>query len=406
MKKSTILSVCLMAALSAGAQKNVVKEAESAMKSGKPFAEVLTIVTPAFSNAETQNDANTYYVPGKAGFKQYDDNLGKRQLGMLTDEKGIVSMADALLGGYENYMKALAMDTITDAKGKVKTKFSKDIINTVGGHYSDFDRVGADYWNAKQYDKAYKSWEIFCTLADDARFAKTIPATPDTIIGNTRFNQALAAWQNNDNAAAVQSFMKARAKGYNKKAMYEYGIAVANGAKDNEALLLFATEGNKLYGAQDPMFLNQIINYYLQTNKFDEALKFLTDGIAENPGNAQYYALRGIILDNQEKYDESGADYKKALELDPKNGLALFYLGRGIARKASIMQDAYTKNDYEAYKAKTIDPMYKEAAGYLESAYEVDPNNRNEILKVLDVIYYSLNDAKGQESVNQRKMDN
>jgi hypothetical protein len=83
MKKISILSLCLVSGLAVSAQKAVVKEATSAMKSGKDFTEVVKIMTPAFQNAETAKLVDTYYVPGKAGFKQYDDLLGKKQFGML-----------------------------------------------------------------------------------------------------------------------------------------------------------------------------------------------------------------------------------------------------------------------------------------------------------------------------------
>ena len=78
MKKISILSLCLLAGLSAAAQKTVVKEAEKAMKGNKPFTEVVTIITPAFSDPTTDKQAETYYIPGKAGFNQYNDMLGKR----------------------------------------------------------------------------------------------------------------------------------------------------------------------------------------------------------------------------------------------------------------------------------------------------------------------------------------
>ena len=78
-------------------------------------------------------------------------------------------------------------------------------------------------------------------------------------------------------------------------------------------------------------------------------------------------------------------------------------MGRNIAAKAGEMQDAYDKNDFESYKKSTIDPQYREAVGFLEKAYEVDQNNRPEVLKILEILYYNLNDNQGLESVKQRK---
>lgn len=406
MKKLSILSLCLIAGLTASAQKAVVKEANDAMKSGKPFSEVVKIITPAFSDPTTDKSAETYYIPGKAGFKEYDDLLGKRSLGRAPEDAP-VTMANSLLGGYDYFMKALPLDSLPDAKGKVKPKYSKDIYNVITGHFNDFNTAAVDLWNAKDYNGAYNSWAIYIDIAQDPRFAKALGAAvpADTLLAETYFNQALAAWQADSLQKALNSFRAARKLGFQKKNLFEYGIGVAISAKDNDALMEFAQAGNELYGKDDIQFLNQIINYYLQTEKYAEALDYLSKGIAENPNNPQYYALRGIIFDNQKKSDDARKDYEKALQLDPKNALGLFYLGRNIAATAGSMQDAYDKADFDTYKKNTIDPMYRDAVKYLEDAYTVDENNRSEVLKLLNILYYNLNDEAGMESVKKRQLE-
>lgn len=407
MKKVSILSLCLIAGLAASAQKTVLKDAEKAMKGGKPFTEVVTIITPATTNPETDKLAETYFIPGKAGFKQYDDLLGKKQLGMIAaDAPEVAAAANALLGGYEWYLKALPLDSLPDEKGKVKPKYSKEIVNTIAGHYSDYSSAGVDFWNAKEYDKAYQSWGIFLALPKTAPFASAIKnPVPDSIQAEIAYNQALAAWQADKLENAISSFKNAINLGYDKKTVYEYGVAVALGAKNNDALLFFAEGGNKHYGNEDTQFLNQIINYYLQTEKYDEAINFLNKGIAENPNNAQYYALAGIIYDNQKNREKALESYKKAIGLDADNPLANFYLGRAIAAQAGALQDEYTGTDYENYKTTNIDPLYKEAVNYLEKAYKLDENNRAQVLQVLEIVYYNLNDEAGMNSIKERKLN-
>lgn len=402
MKKISILGLCLAAGLSAMAQQSVVKEAERAMKDGKSFNEVVTVMTPAFTNPETQNQAITWFIPGKAGFNQYNNLLGKRSLGQAGEDAPKI-MSEALLGGYEYFMKALPLDSVPDAKGKIKPKYSKQIYNEIAGHMNDFSNAAVDFWNNKNYKGAYDAWGIYLNLARDPRYAKMVPAVPDSTLCDMAFNQALAAWQAEDMPAALNSFRNARNLGYEKKQLYEYAVAVANASKDNAALLEFASAGNKLFGKEDTQFLNQIINYYLQTEKYAEALDYLSKGIAEDPNNAQYYALRGIIYDNQKESAKAHADYEKALQLDPANGLALFYMGRNIAAAAGAEQDSYDKPDYEQYKKNNIDPKYRESINYLEQAYQADPNNRSEILKLLEILYYNLNDEAGLNSVKERK---
>lgn len=404
MKKIATLALCIAATVSMSAQKTVLKEAESAMKSGKPFVEVEKIITPAFTNAETANLAETYYIPGQAGIKEFNDLLGKRQLGLKFPEDGAYTMAKSLVGAYDYYMKALPLDSVADAKGKIKTKYSKGIVNDVIGHYADFNVAAIDMFNAKDFKGAYRAWEIFLEIPEKPAFnTKDLKVAADTLLAEIAYNQALAAWQADENDLAVKAFRNAIAKGYVKPHVFEYGISVATAAKDYDALLEFASKGNELYGNENPNFINQIINYYLQTEKYDDAIAYLNNAIAANP-QAQYFALRGIIYDNQNKVTEARADYEKAHELDADNALALFYLGRSLAQEAAKMSDDYSKADFDQYKATTLVPIYRRAVELLEKAYTVDPGNRTDILKVLDIIYYQIDDAAGQESVKERRM--
>lgn len=407
MKSINIIGLCLLTTASAAsAQKAVVKEAENAMKSGKPFTEVVQIMTPAFTNAETEKQAQTYFVPGKAGFKEYDDVLGKKQIGVIKpDDPKVIEAANALLGGYEYFLKALPLDSLPDEKGKVKTKYSKEILSTLKGHQNDYNLAAVDFYNAKEYGKAYQSWDIFLTIPSNPMFAKeNMQQYPDSTLSEIAFNQGIAAWQGNEFGNAVKAFQKAIDLGYGKKAVYEYGIAVATAAKDNDAVMKFAVAGNDKFGNEGPEFLNQIVNYYLQTEKYDEALKFLQDGIAQNPNNAQYYALEGIIYDNQKERAKATETYKKALSLDADNALANFYYGRALAAKAGEMSDNYEGNNYASYKANELAPIYRDAITYLEKAYQLDPNNHSNILQVLEICYYNLDDQEGLKSVNDRKL--
>ena len=169
MKKITILALGLAVCASAGAQTSVLKEAEQAMKGGKDAAAVMTIITPAFTNPETAQLAQTYYIPGKASFKDYDNLLGLKQFGKTKDGDD-VKMGKLLIQGYDMYVKALPLDSVPNEKGKVKPKYSKDIVSTIAGNFTDFTNAGADLYNAKDYDGAYRAWGIFNEIPQNPSF--------------------------------------------------------------------------------------------------------------------------------------------------------------------------------------------------------------------------------------------
>ena len=403
MKKITILALGLAVCASAGAQTSVLKEAEQAMKGGKDAAAVMTIITPAFTNPETAQLAQTYYIPGKASFKDYDNLLGLKQFGKTKDGDD-VKMGKLLIQGYDMYVKALPLDSVPNEKGKVKPKYSKDIVSTIAGHFTDFTNAGADLYNAKDYDGAYRAWGIFNEIPQNPSFREKLTSVPaDTILGEIAFNQALAAWQGNHLEDALKAFLFAKSKGYSKKQLYDYAIAVADGAKNSEALLALSEEAFGLYGDQDPMYLGQMVNYYLQNKNFDKAFEIINGAIAKDPNNAQYYNIQGVLYENVDKRPEAIAAYKKATELDPENANALYNYGRQLCESAYALNDAAptSQREYEAYKAEKIVPLFQQAVDILEKAYTVNPGN-TDVLKYVENVYYNLGDEAKLNDVRKR----
>lgn len=406
MKKFSFLTLALATAFAASAQLTVVKEAERAMKGGQEAANVVAIITPALTNPETATLAQTWFIPGKAAFAEYDHLLGLKQFNKLP-EGGETKMGKLLVDGFGYYVKALPLDTVVDAKGKVKTKYSKEIVNTLAGHANDFTGSGADLYNAKDYDAAYEAWEIYSQLRDMPEVRKQMESSktlqPDTIYGEIAFNQALAAWQTEKLENALNAFMKAKSFGYTKKPLYDYAIAVASQLKDDKAVLALAEEALPLYGKEDPMYMGQVVNYYLQNKQLDKAFNVINQAISMEPGNAQYYVIQGVLYENSEDKASAKASYAKAMELDPKNAQAVYNYGRQICEEAYTLSDnAPTRQDeYTEYFNGKIKPVFLQAAEILENAYNLDPDNAD-VLKYLENVYYNLNDEKMLQDVKKR----
>lgn len=404
MKKLTVLTATLLlGALALPAQQQVLKDAERALKGGQTPQQVIEIITPAFSNPETAQNAQTYFIPGKALFKDYDDLYALKQFNKLP-ENGEATMVNDLLEGYDYFVKALPLDSVTDAKGKVKTKYSKEIISTVAGHFTDFNGAALSAWELKDYDKAYRAWDIFLDMAASPVFGPKINNVPaDTVMAEVRFNQALAAWQADSLQNALAAFMKAKAMGYDKKQLYDYAIAVATGLKKEDVVYALACEAEPVYGKEDPNYLGFMINHYLQTQDYDKAFSTIDQAIAANPENAQYYVVKGILYDNQGNRAQAKAMFEKALAIDAYNSMALYNYGRSLCEEAYALSDSAPTSPAESekfYNEKLV-PLFKEAADYLERAWNID-NNNTDALRYLDNVYYNLHDDAKQQDVQSR----
>ncbi len=401
MKKIVLMGLGVAACLGATAQNNLVKEVERDMKSNpENYQKNIERLKPAFTNPETQNGAYAWFVAGKGGMDYYDKAEGFRAIGKATDDK---AAAHALLDAYGYLKTSIQKDTVVNEKGKVKTKYSKDIVKLVQGHYNDVNAAGVMLWGAQDYNGAYDAWELYTSLPFDPIFGANAPAAPaDSTLSDIHYNKALAAWQAERLEDALNSFDKALALGYNGKNIYDYAISVAYNMNNSAKMAEYAAKAYPLYGAEDNRYIGYMINDKINNKQYDEAKQMLETYIAADPNNAQLYYVLGILYDSQENAEEATKNYKKAIELDPENAAALMQYGRQIYNSAVKLDDEYNTlnaQEYNQARAEKIDPLLREAAEYLEKAYALDSENMGQAVSLLRSIYYSLNDQENLQRV-------
>lgn len=407
MKKFWMLALAAAVACSVSAQESVVKEANKALKGGKTFSEVETIITPALTDPSTSGLAETWYIPGKAAFNEFNDLYGKLQLNMLPSNRTTSDMARLLISCYDYYEKALPIDTVFDKKGKPKTKHSKDIVNSLAGLIGDYYNFGGELFNNKDYKNAMRSWEIYTALAKQPQIvpvlekSKKMPA--DSMLANASFNKALAASNLEDYPAAVAAFKEAINYGYTKKPLFDHAIIMARVGKLPEDVLFFAEQALPLYGDEDPAYLQEIVNYYLQKKELDKAFEIINKAIEAEPDNAQYYVVQGVLYENKGDNPSAKDAYEKATRLNSKNAMAQFYYGRMIFDEAvKLGEQAPTRQEeYEVFFNEKIKPLFEQSATVIEGAYQLDPENMD-ALRYLEQIYYQINDGAKLEDVKRR----
>lgn len=406
MKKISILCLCAMTAVGAMAQESLVKEAERAMKKDPNLDAVLKIITPAFSDASTKDQAATYYIPGMTAYKQFDNMLVMQQLGKLAD-KDVPVKARLLLQGYDYMSKALPLDSVAevDKKGntKIKTKYSKDIINQVAGRYTDLYSAGIDLYNADDKQGAYDLWNLYTTVIPaNPAFAGKITLPADTVMAEVAYNQALAAWQLDKYDEALASFLRAKDLGYQNKNIYDYAIGVASQAGKDDVLLALCEEAVPLYGKEDSKYIGLIINDYIKKNQCNEAVAVVDKAIANDPENAQYYVIKGVLFEQDGVEGDPLPMYKKAIELDPTNAQATFRYGYLKLEEArNIYNNAPAAGaEFKRIFDEEFSPVMNEAVKYFEKTYELD-NENIDALRGLEEGYYLLNDEANMQRVQE-----
>lgn len=403
MKKVISATLMGISTLLMSAQTNVVKEAGNDLKSSNPdYVAIVNKLKPAMENPETANDVNTWFYAGKASIGNFDELYKRFKIGQ---EVSFPTMGNALMDGINYFLVALPLDSVPDAKGKIKAKNSKEMIKQIKENYSILAEMGDNLYNDKSYNDAYKAYDMYLNLPYNPVLGKNAPAAqPDSVLSLVAFNKGIASWQGDSLQNALSSFRQAIRLGYNQKHIYDYAIAVAANLNDKDAIIELATEAYPLYGHEDVKYLQCLINPKIEAKEYDEARDMLLEALQQQPDNGQIYFSLGTIEDIQENRDKAIEYYKKALELNPQLSIAKLYLGQALYNQAAVKDDEASQlstSEYLQIKENEIKPLFNQAIPYLEAAYAEDSENLRSALNLLRTIYYNLEDATNLERIEQ-----
>lgn len=166
-------------------------------------------------------------------------------------------------------------------------------------------------------------------------------------------------------------------------------------------MLQVLNEGIKKYPS-NKYLVGNMINYYLNNNKEQEATQYLDAAIQKDPNNAQYYAIKGEMLLKKKQYDAAIEPLTKATQLDPEDFTAQFECGMAIEKKGEEILEAASKikdaKKYTAQKNKATEE-FKKSLPYLEKARQLDGDHEQN-LRFLRSVYYKLSMNKNYEEIN------
>ena len=393
------IGLCLMTTVVFG-QKKAVSDAERIAKDSKPdFNEARALIKGAMENAETKDDAKTWYVAGLIEDTQFSTENMKQILGQKPDE---AVMYEALGNILPYFKESYRLDQLPNEKGKVKPKYTKNIKGTLNANILYYLNGGAYFFDQRNYKRAHDFFEQYLEIADLPFMKGEKAAARDSNFMIVQFYAAIAAMQMDNPQQAIKDLNRAKGTDYRRFDVYQSLCYLYDQVlKDTVGLEKTLEEGMKLF-PDSSYFLNNMINVYISTKRNEQAMQLLNTAISKSPNNPQLYFALGSLYEVGLK-DEAKAEeaYKKALDLDPENpsnfsvGRLYFNQGVSLLDKANSLND---QNQYKAEKAKA-EAMLRKALPFFEKAHKLKPEER-EYMIGLRGIYYNLSMNKEFDAIN------
>lgn len=135
-----------------------------------------------------------------------------------------------------------------------------------------------------------------------------------------------------------------------------------------------------------------MINDCISRGDMKEAEVMLDQAILMDSLNANYFTIKGHIIESQSSIMEASPFYLRAVELAPEVYQTNFDAGRCFYLEAlQYIQDNPKKSSSKLIKE--VNPVFDRAKNYLEKAIQIN-HNSVDTRSILRDIYYRLNDGE------------
>jgi len=376
MKKTLILLSFILLASVAFAQKGKVSSALNFKDTGK-MDKALEAIEEAIdaSNPKTKSSLTwprTWEVRGEifqAIAQSKDANVKKLA-------------KDPLSEALKSYKKALELDD--------KNRFGKSVKIKLTLLVNDLTNQAVEAFNADNYSKALLSFEQILELQEIPVIKADDPGAIDTII---IFNAGLAAYNAEKYGKAIEYYGTAAKYGYNEGRTYQLLSKAHLDNKDTTSALLALQEGFQKYPGDNGVLV-EMINIYINAGKTNEAMKYLSLAIEQDPENSTYYFAQGSLYDQMGEQEKSIVSYKKAIEVnkeyyDAHYNLGALYYNNGVKQIEVANKVPASENvRYEA-ELKKADIWFELALPLMEKCRELKPDDPY-ALESLRNLYYRL----------------
>ena len=363
------------------AQKHNIVNASIALRN-EEYVDAKKYIDEAYETESTSNDAKMWNYRSQIYLQ-----IALKQADL--DENAVFKATEA-------HLKCLQ----TDKKGRVivrKWTAKEDVLaGIVQCGYKLFNKAIEEY-NSGNYKSSLKHYSTIFEIIpfDTEDQLKRGNITRETILYNSFFSSK----KMKNNVKSKELLQELIDINFNDPAIFVQmsNIFIEEGKTDKA--LEYLALGRESF-EEDQGLINTEINLYIQLGRTSELIGKLGEAIALDEENELLYFNRGTIYDQEGDIDNAKKDYLTALELNPSAfganyNLGALYFNQGVETKNKA--NATSNNSLYKKLNKDAEAVFAKALPYLETAHNLNSEDKNTLLSLKQLYYLDGAYAKSEE---------
>jgi len=186
---------------------------------------------------------------------------------------------------------------------------------------------------------------------------------------------------------------------FNEPAIYIHMSNIYIEEKNTDKALEYLALGRDMF-EEDQGLINTEINLYIQLGRTSELIGKLGEAIALDDENDLLYFNRGTIYDQEGELANAEKDYLTALDLNPSAfganyNLGALYFNAGV--ETNNKANGTSNNSVYKKLKKQGEVSFAKALPYLETAHELNAEDKNTLLSLKQLYYLNGDYAKSED---------
>lgn len=363
------------------AQKHNIVNASIALRN-EEYVDAKKYIDEAYETESTSNDAKMWNYRSQIYLQ-----IALKQADL--DENAVFKATEA-------HLKCLQ----TDKKGRVivrKWTAKEDLLaGIVQCGYKLFNKAIEEY-NSGNYKSSLKHYSTIFEIIpfDTEDQLKRGNITRETILYNSFFSSK----KMKNNVKSKELLQELIDINFNDPAIFVHMSSILIEEGKTVKALEYLALGRESF-EEDQGLINTEINLYIQLGRTSELIGKLGEAIALDEENELLYFNRGTIYDQEGDINNAEKDYLTALELNPSAfganyNLGALYFNQGVETKNKA--NATSNNSLYKKLNNDADAVFSKALPYLETAHNLNADDKNTLLSLKQLYYLNGDYAKSEE---------
>ncbi len=385
------------------AQKAVKEAQKLADTQGGDLKQAQNLIDGAIKYPEITAQPDVWNAAGTIQKKLFEAEQQKLYLQQTPD---FDKMYSSLYNVYTNFFKCDEVEkNAVDKKGRpVKVKYHEPNKKFLKDNRGWLINGGVKYYNEdKDNEKALKYFSLYIESAKNPMLANDSAIVNDTLVTQIAYYASLASMQLKNYESVLKFTPVVKEDATYSRYGYEFTASAYREMGDTVKWIAELQEGVKKYPDHN-YFVGNLLDYYNNSGKFNEALEFANDMVVKDPNDSFMQYVKGYLCQNLKKYDEAIAAYKAAIAIKPDYAEAHSNLGLIYCTLARDYQDKIPTNLSNAQYKKEVENVkgyYRDAKPHYETVRQLAPEKKEMWLNGLYSIYYMLNMGPQLEEIEK-----